>query len=117
MVAQLSTWYVVATKENLAIKAHFLAPWSDTPEVYVTTFALQLDRRQVECKDHEVTVTNDDKVDQFVAQMYVCGMFEAKFLNDWEETADKLWGATHPQFTRHFNKERRKLERKKSQKN
>ena len=40
-------WYAITTKNKLAIKSHFLAPWSDTPEAHVTTFARQLDRRQV----------------------------------------------------------------------
>ena len=84
MVIQLRMWYVITTKEKLAIKAHFLATWSNTPEAHVTTFARQLDRRQVECKDHGVTIANDDKVDHFAAQMYACGLFEAKFLDEWE---------------------------------
>ena len=48
--------------------------------------------------------------------MYACGLFKSKFLYDWEETANKLWGATHLHFTWQFNKERRKLKREKSQK-
>ena len=70
LVTKLSTWYVINTKDNLAIKAHFLAPWSNTQEAHVTTFAHQMDRRQVECEGNGVIVTNDDKVDHFVAQMY-----------------------------------------------
>ena len=31
MFEQLQTWYVITTKEKLAIKAHFLEPWSNTP--------------------------------------------------------------------------------------
>ena len=50
MVKQLQTWYVITTKENLAIKANFLEPWSDTPDAHITTFSRQLDRLQVECK-------------------------------------------------------------------
>ena len=45
--------------------------------------------------------------------MYACGLFESKFMDDWEETANKSWGSTNPHFTRKFNKERRKLEREK----
>ena len=96
MVTRLSTWYIITTKEKLDIKAHFLAPQSETPEVDITTFARQLDRRQVECKDNGVKITNDDKVEHFVAHMYACGPFEAKLLGYWEETADKLWGQHIP---------------------
>ena len=66
MVTQLRMWYVITTKEKLAIKYHFLAPRSDTPEAHITTFACQLERRQVECKYHGVTITNGDKVDHFL---------------------------------------------------
>ena len=117
MVTQIRTWYVITTKDNLSIKAHFLDPWSFNPYAHVTTFACQLDRRQVECKYRGVTITNNDKVDHFVAQMYACGLFEAKFLDDWEDTANKSLGGTHPHFTWQFNKDMRKLELNQSQKN
>ena len=90
--------------------------FSDTPETHVTTFARQLDWRQVECKDHGVTVTNDDKKDNFVAHMYAFGLFESKVLDNLEETDGKSFWATQPHFLRQFNKERRKLERQNAQK-
>ena len=49
--------------------------------------------------------------------MYACDLFEAKFLDDWEESANKSWGATHPQFMKQYAKERRKLEREQAHKN
>ena len=90
MVTHICTWYVITTKDKLAIKAHFLAPWSDTPEVNVTTFARQLYHLQVQCKDHGILVTNYDKADRFIAEMYACGLSEDKLLDDREETAEKL---------------------------
>ena len=30
MFTHLRTWHIINTKEKLAIKAHFLTPWSDT---------------------------------------------------------------------------------------
>ena len=56
-------------------------------------------------------------MDQFVYQMYACGLFEAKLLDDWEESTENLWGATPPQFTKQYPKERRKLEREQAHKN
>ena len=100
LVTQLHTWYIITNKENMAIKYHFLAPWSDTREAHVTTFARQLDRCQVECEEHGVIITNDNKVDHFPSQIYICGLFEAKFMDDWEEIANKSWGVTHTHFTR-----------------
>ena len=72
----------------MTIKAHFFAPWSDTSEAHVTTFTRQLDRGQVECEDHGITITNDRKVDHFATQMYACGLFGANFMDSWEDTDD-----------------------------
>ena len=58
-----------------------------------------------------VTITDSDKVDHFVAQMYLCDIFESKFIDDWEEAMDKTWDATKPLFVTQYNKEQRKLER------
>ena len=116
MVEQLQMWYVVTIKEKLAIKAHFHDIWSDTPNAHITTFARQLDWRQVKCKDHGVTVTKADKVDHSVAQMYACNLFKDNFLEDWEDSDDKLWGSTQPHFTKQYAKERCKLACNKSNK-
>ena len=83
MITHLQTWFVITNKEKLDVKALFYAPWSETPNTHITTFARQLDRRQVEYATNQVTITYSDKVDHFVAQMYLCDIFESKFLNDW----------------------------------
>ena len=117
MVTQICTWYVITTKENLATKYPFLATWSNTTEAHTTTFARQLDRHQVSYKYHGITITSDNTVDHFVDQMYAYVLSEKKTLDNWEETADNLWGATHPHFTWKFKKERCKLKREKYQQN
>ena len=111
MIKQLQSWFVITNSERIAIKASFLVPWADTPNAHVTTFARQLNRRQIECDDHGVIITDDEKVVHFVQEMYACGLFEARFLNNWEENSDKSWTVTLPLFTNQFNKERRNLER------
>ena len=117
IVEQLQTWYVITTKENISFKAHFLDPWSDTPEAHIKTFVHQLYRRQVKCEDYGVTVAEANKVNHFVSQMYACNLFKAKKVDDWEEIDDKLWGATQTHFAKQYVKESRKLERDKSHKN
>ena len=82
MVMQLRMWYFITIKEFLSINAHFLVPCSDTPEAHVTTFARQLDWHQVDCKYHGVTVTKNNKVYHFMTQMYACGLFEYKYLDN-----------------------------------
>ena len=89
MIEQIRVWYVITTKEKLSIKAHFFAPWGDTPDAHVTTFARKLDRRQIKFEDHGVAVTEYDKLEYFVSQMYACGLFEEKFLDNWTDSTDK----------------------------
>ena len=81
MITQLITCYDITNKEKLAIKSHFLVPWSDIPEAHVTTFARQLETHQVQCKYHGVIVTYNYKVEHFVVHMYAYGLFESKFLD------------------------------------
>ena len=55
-------------------------------------------------------------MDHSVAQMYACNIFEANFLEDWEESKDRLWRDTHPHSMKQYGKERCKLARNKSNK-
>ena len=111
MVLQLWTWFVITNSEKVVIKAQFHAPWGDTPKSHITTFARQLDHRQIECSNHGVTITDEIKVFHFIQEMYVCSLFKARFLGDWEENTNKTWKVTLPLFTAQFNKERHTLER------
>ena len=43
--------------------------------------------------------------------MYLCDIFESKFLDDLEESQDKTWAVTKPLFVTQYNKEQRKLDR------
>ena len=83
MLLQLRTWFVITNSEKVAIKAHFHTPWSNTPNSHITTFARQLDRHQIKCSNDGVTITDNDKVVYFIQEMYVCGLFKARFLDDW----------------------------------
>ena len=39
--------------------------------------------------------------------MYLCDIFESKFLDDLEEAQDKTWAATKPLFVTQYNKDQR----------
>ena len=56
-------------------------------------------------------------VDHFVYQMYAYDQSEAKFLDTWEESTNKLWGDTQPHFKNQYAKEQHKLEREQAHKN
>ena len=52
------------------------------PNQDITAFARQLDKRQQDCAKLKTSVSENDKVDFFVKNMYDCNLFEAKFPKD-----------------------------------
>ena len=98
MVKQLQTWYVITNKEKLDVKALFHKPWSDTPNSQIKTYTRQLERRQVNGQDSNVIISESDKVNHFVSQMYLSEIFEYIFLDDWEDGSNKGWASTKKLF-------------------
>ena len=72
LLDHIQTWAIVTNKRKIEDKAHFQAPWSDSPDKHITAFARQLDKCQ-----------QDDKVDHFVNSIYDSNFFEAKLLEEW----------------------------------
>ena len=109
MVKQLRTWYVITNKEKIDVKELFHKPWSDTPNYHITTFVRQIERQQVEYEDNLVIVTNADKVDHFVAQMFLSNIFKSKLLKDWEDSTYKAWASTKKYFVTQYKNYQRKI--------
>ena len=111
MLEHLRTWYKVTNAQQLAIKERFLAPWSETPDAHVSTYARQLDKRQIECSELKVPVSDADKLLHFIGQMFSSDLFERKFLDDWEDADAVDWKATVEHFSNEFGKIGRARER------
>jgi hypothetical protein len=111
MLKHLRTWYKVTNAQQLAGKTRFAAPWSETPNAHVTTYARQLDRRQVECGELNVTITDDDKILQFIGEMFASELFDRKFLDDWEDAETQGWKDTVAHFADEYGKISRARER------
>ena len=111
MLQHLRTWYKVTNAQQLAGKTCFAAPWSETPNAHVTTYARQLDRRQVECGELNVTITDDDKILQFIGEMFASELFDRKFLDDWEDAEPQSWKETVAHFAEEYGKISRARER------
>ena len=94
MLKHLRTWYKATNAQQLAGKTRFAAPWSETPKAHVTTYARQLDRRQVECRELNVTIADDDKILHFIGEMFASKLFDRKFLDDWEDAEQQDWKDT-----------------------
>ena len=94
----VGTWAVITNTVRINIKAIFYAPWSDSPNQHINTYARHLDRCQRYCVTLRSDVSDTDKFTHFVQQMYQSGLFEANFLEEWEASADQSWDATKSKF-------------------
>ena len=104
MLKHLCTWYKVTNAQQLDGKTRFAAPWSETPNAHVTTYARQLDRRQVECEELNITITDDEKILQFIGEMFASELFDRKFLDDWEDAEQQNWKDTVAHFAEEYGK-------------
>jgi hypothetical protein len=50
----------------------------------------------------KTTISESDKVDFFVKNMYDSGLYEAKFLEEWEASVDQSWKTTRDAFTKEY---------------
>ena len=83
LLDHVQTWSVITNKERTDAKDHFHAPWSNSPNHHITTYDRQLDKRQQDCIKLKTAVANTNKVNYFVKDMYDCGLFESKLLEEW----------------------------------
>ena len=102
LLNHIQTWAIVINKEKIEAKAHFQAPWSDSPDQHITALAYQLDKRQRDCLRIKAPVSDSDKVDHFVSSMYTSNLFEAKFLEEWKASDDQSWEVTRDSFTKEY---------------
>lgn len=68
------------------------------------THGAQLDECQVKCSDLEVTVSDVNKMIQFVEQIFESSLFPQKFMNDWEDTPTATYTRTIKNFATEFDK-------------
>ena len=97
--------------EKLNVRALFHELWSNTPNSHIKTFAYQIEPQKAKCEDKLFIITYANKVDNFVAHMYLSNIFESKLLDDWEDGTDKSWASTKKYFVNQYNKEKRNIER------
>ncbi len=95
-------WYTITNGQKIAIKKRFFAPWSKTPDAYVKTYGAQLDRRQIECGNLDVTISNDNKVIHFVGEMENSGLFTREFLDKMEDAGAVDWDTTVKNWSKEF---------------
>ena len=90
---------------------YFHAPWTETPDAHASTYAAQLDERQLECVDFDVVISDAAKTMHFVGQMEKSGLFESKFIDDYDDKVDKSWATTTNSFVKQYDCRTRRVRR------
>ena len=64
--AQLQKWFVISNRDKLKMKEYFHAPWTNTLNAHTSTYAAQLNKRQLECVNFKVVISDAAKIIFFV---------------------------------------------------
>ena len=73
------------------MEIYFAALWTDTPDAHTSMYAAQLDERKLEFVDFDVLISDATKTILFVDQVDKSGLFEPKFIDDYDDTPEKRW--------------------------
>ena len=73
------------------MKKRFYRGWQEGE--HITAFATRLNREQKELKRQKITITDNDKLQHYLLEMYDSNQFDRRELTDWEkkDDADKKW--------------------------
>ena len=93
------------------METYFAAPWTDTPDAHASTYAAQLNERQLECVDFDVFISDATKTILFVGQMDKIRLSEPKFIDNYENTPDKQWTMVVKLFAKKYDREMRRIKR------
>ena len=54
--------FVITNNNKLKMETYFAAPWMDTSNAHTSTYATQLDRRQLKCVNFDVFISDATKI-------------------------------------------------------
>ena len=93
------------------METYFASTWTDTPYTHALTYAAQLNECHLEFVDFDVIISNATKTVLFVGQMEKSGLFEPKFIKDYDDTLDKRWTTVVKLFAKQYDREIRRIKR------
>ena len=88
LFAQLQIWFMISNKDKLKMKEYFHAPWTDPPNAHASTYAAQLDKRQLKYVDFKVAISDAAKTIFFIGQMDKSGLSDSKFIDDYNNEVE-----------------------------
>jgi hypothetical protein len=92
----------LTTKEQEDMKAKIKVVWDQTQDI--TTFFRRMEEELAKVERWSIKITPTEMVNHAVIQMQECGIFERKFLREWEmkPANEKEWAAMKTYFTDEF---------------
>jgi hypothetical protein len=77
-----SRWCPLNIHANKKLKQDFYTKWDN--EIHLTAFGKRLDNEQMHVKCFGITISNKDKLQFYLEQMYVSNFFDKKEMTEWE---------------------------------
>lgn len=76
-------WCKLNMKAIQEMKDRYFRGWDE--DEHITAFGQRLSQEQRELRQQNVTITDSDKLQHYLVQMYVSDMFDRRELTDWEK--------------------------------
>ena len=86
-------WCKLDTKVIKQMKDHYYRGWQQEHEESIHEFIKRLDEDQEALLVDGIKISDDDKMQHYMEQMYDCGIFDIKDFRTWEEMdpAEQTW--------------------------
>ena len=95
-----SKWCKLDTRVVKKMKEHYYRGWEVHIDEHIEEFVKRLNEEQKSLVRDQVKVTDDDKLQHFMEEMYDCNIFDRRDYKEWEDKADpdKTWAAAVKHF-------------------
>ena len=98
-------WCKLDTNAITEMKASYYEKWN--PTNHITDFVKRLDKDQAQLATSNITISNEDKLQFYIEQMYASRTFQRDAMMKWEEKAmaNKTWDNAKAYFEEETSKE------------
>ena len=84
LIAHLHTWPVITNIEMMAMKAAFVAPWSNSPDQYFSAYTRDLTSWKNNATKYNVKIIDEDKVTRLVAFISKDNILKDSVMDKWD---------------------------------
>jgi hypothetical protein len=81
-------WCPLDVHAKKLIKAEYLTKWDGN--MHLTTFGKRLDNEQIRIEHFGITISDKDKLQFYLKQMYTCNQFNQTQMTTWENKPEAI---------------------------